>query len=225
MPNPVTVRALRRRWKPHKQRLEGSPTSIRFHRACSWLQRAETAIESKDLDLALLAQWIAFNALYGRWDERKQEPLPDRACMRTFVDRMLELDADGLIKGMLGEDKRLVMSILEDEYLSRYFWQQPGEERARKSKKVKLDARSWYVEGNWTLILDRVIERVYLLRCQLVHGAATYNGSLNRTAIRRCCTMMEHLIPALLIVWVDHGADLDWGAMCFPPHRAANRRR
>ena len=40
----LTVRALRRRWKPHKERLSGGSqqqqdTAIRFHRACSWLGR------------------------------------------------------------------------------------------------------------------------------------------------------------------------------------------
>ena len=36
-----TVRDLRHRWKPHKERLAGlkgeQATSIRFHRACSWM--------------------------------------------------------------------------------------------------------------------------------------------------------------------------------------------
>lgn len=65
----MTVRDLRRLWKPHKERLNGSAaehsTTIRFHRACSWLQRAEQATKD-DLDLSLLSQWIAFNALYGQ---------------------------------------------------------------------------------------------------------------------------------------------------------------
>ena len=73
----MTVRDLRRLWKPHKERLNGSatehPTTIRFHRACSWMQRAEQATKD-DLDLALLSQWIAFNALYGQWDHEVREP-------------------------------------------------------------------------------------------------------------------------------------------------------
>ena len=67
------VRDLRRRWKPHKQRLAQvipeHPTNIRFHRACSWLQRVEQLEGEEDGDLGLLGQWIAFNALYGQWSE------------------------------------------------------------------------------------------------------------------------------------------------------------
>ncbi len=65
-------------------------------------------------------------------------------------------------------------------------------------------------------------ERVYLARCQLVHGAATYGGKLNRTALRRCVMMMQRLLPAMLMVWIDHGADEDWGPLCYPPMRSVH---
>jgi len=57
------------------------------------------------------------------------------------------------------------------------------------------------------------------MRCQLVHRAATYGGRLNRTTLRRCAMMMQRLLPALLMVWIDHGADEDWGPLCYPPMR------
>ena len=50
----------------------------------------------------------------------------------------------------------------------------------------------------WTMILDEILARVYLMRCQLVHGAATYGGKLNRTSLKRCVMMMQRLLPALL---------------------------
>ncbi len=60
-----TVHDLRRRWKPHKERLPAlggeQPTSIRFHRACSWMARVEQVSEGQDHDLGLVGLWIAFN--------------------------------------------------------------------------------------------------------------------------------------------------------------------
>lgn len=226
---PVTVRDLRRQWKPHKERLvdleSGHPTHVRFHRACSWLQRAEQVIEASDLDLAILSHWIAFNSLYGQWDAEAREPVADNVCWRHFLDRMLDLDKSNFIVDALIANKPLVMSIFDDEFLTRYFWQEPTEKRANQSKKTKYDARTWYPLGNWILILDRLFERIYLLRCQLVHGAATYNSSLNRTAIRRCSMMMDQLLRAFLLVWINHGADQDWGIMCYPPMRSKARVR
>ncbi len=223
-----TVRDLRRNWKPNKERLSTlvseHPTNIRFHRACSWLQRSEKITESNDLDLAILGQWVAFNSLYGQWDEGDREPLGDTLCWRHFLERMLSLDDSNFIVDVLMENKPLVMAIFDDEFLSRYFWQEPSDKRASKSKKTMYDARTWYIDGNWTLILDRLIERIYLLRCQLVHGAATFNSSLNRTATRRCSQMMDHILRAFLLVWINHGADEDWGIMCYPPITASRSR-
>lgn len=224
-----TVRDLRRKWKPHKERLNEieaeHPTNIRFHRSCSWLQRAEQIIEKHDLDLAILSQWVAFNSLYGQWEDETRVPVSDTVCWRDFLDRMLKLDGSNYIVDALMENKPLVMSIFDDEFLSRYFWQEPTDARASKSKKTKYDARTWYLQGSWTMVLDRLIERIYLLRCQLVHGAATFNSSLNRTATRRCSQMMDHLLRAFLSVWIDHGADEDWGIMCYPPMRSKVGKR
>jgi hypothetical protein len=215
------IRDLRRRWKPHKERLQTlggeQPTAIRFHRACSWMARVEEMPEGEDHDLGLLSLWIAFNSLYGQWDAQKREPRPDRESWRAFIDRLLKLDRDGCIPQCLQEHKRLVMTLLEDQYLSGFFWQEPSAKRAGQAKKAAHNAHGWYIEKRWVLVLDEILDRVYLLRCQLVHGAATYGGKLNRTSLKRCFWMMQRLLPAFLLVWIDHGADEDWGPMCYPP--------
>ena len=217
----LTVRELRRVWKPQKERLNAEhaqhPTNIRFHRACSWLQRVEDAEEHEALDLLLLSLWTSFNALYGQWDGERQEPVSDVDCWQHFLDRMLVLDRDGLIQDKLEEHKKLVMVLFDDEYLSRFFWQEPTDQRAKRVRRTRHEAQAWYAEKNWTMVLQRLFERIYLLRCQLVHGAATYDSSFNRTAIRRCIQMMDHLLRTFLEVWVRWGADEDWGIMCYPP--------
>jgi len=216
-----TVHDLRRRWKPHKDRLaalEGEqPTSIRFHRACSWMARVEQMPDGLDHDLGLVGLWIAFNSLYGQWDCQRREPKPDRESWRGFIDRILKLDGSGHVAGALQEHKRLVMSLLDDEYLSGFFWQEPSDIRAKQSRKAAYNAQTWYIENRWTMVLDEILARIYVMRCQLVHGAATYGGKLNRTSLKHCVTMMQRLLPALLLVLIDHGADEDWGEMCYPP--------
>ena len=62
----LTVHQLRRRWKPHKECLHAKggeqPTSIRFHRACSWMAHVENNADGEDHDLDLISLWIAFNS-------------------------------------------------------------------------------------------------------------------------------------------------------------------
>lgn len=199
------------------------PTAIRLHRTFSWLARCEQIEAGQDNDVLLICLWIGFNGLYGRWDEQRREPLPDRQCWRDFVERLLTLDTEGRIGAALVEQRDLVMSLLDDEYLSEYFWEEPTEARAGKSKKARFDARTWYLEGKWGLLLDRLLERVYLLRCQLIHGAATHGGKLNRASLARCAQMMSILLDRFLTVMIDQGGGEDWGAMCYPPLKPSTR--
>ncbi len=219
----TTVEQLRDRWKPHKDCFAAKggvqPTAIRFHRACSWMAQVEKDPEGTDHDLGLISLWISLNSLYGQWDDQKKTPKPDRECWQAFVDTILQLDDSSYVADALSEHKRLVMTLLEDEYLSNFFWKEPSTKRAGQSKKAKYDAQGWYVEKRWVMILDQVLDRIYLMRCQLVHGAATYGGQLNRASLRRCVMMIQRLLPAFLMVWIDHGTDQDWGQMCYPPLR------
>ena len=217
----LTVRQLRRRWKPNKDRLAeiqpNHPAGIRFHRACSWLQRAEEQQGTEALDQVLLYQWVSLNALYGQWDPKTRNPQPDSVTLDRFVERMFALDSEDSLPAVLKEQRELVLAILDDEYLSKYYWDAPSPKQARRSRKVKFDASTWYLEGRWILLLDRVLERIYLLRCQLVHGAATCGSKLNRTALQRCTTMLSHLLPAMLTIFTDSAAEEDWGLLCYPP--------
>ena len=217
----VSVRSLRRRWKPHKERLQSEQddqsTSIRFHRSCSWLSEVEKNTDKKHHDVNLIRLWISFNALYGQWNGQRREPLPDRESWRDFTNRILSLDENKTIANCLEDHKSLVMTVLEDQYLSNYFWKEPSPKRARQSKRTKFNAHDWYREERWIMVLDQILDRIYMLRCQLVHGAATHGGKLNRTSLRHCVMMMQRLLPAFLMVWVEQGADEDWGPMCYPP--------
>lgn len=215
----LTVRDLRRRWKPIKERLnteqDSHPTAIRVHRAFSWLARVETLED--DIDNSLICRWISFNSLYGQWNAPKREPAADSVSWKQFLSRVQTLDGSNHIVNVLVDHKKLVMAILDDEYLSRFFWEEPSDARARKSKKAKYNAQTWYLEKRWVMILERLVERIYFMRCQLMHGAATFGGKLNRTSLKHCSIMLGHLLQGTLLVMIDHGADEDWGSMCYPP--------
>ncbi len=58
--------------------------------------------------------------------------------------------------------------------MSGFFWQEPSDIRAKQSRKAAYNAQTWYIENRWTMVLDEILARIYIMRCQLVHGAATY---------------------------------------------------
>jgi hypothetical protein len=74
-----TVHDLRHRWKPHKERLLAlkgeQATSIRFHRACSWMARAEQMPDGQDHDLGLISLWITVrHRAIGRYQYGAVDP-------------------------------------------------------------------------------------------------------------------------------------------------------
>lgn len=217
----TTVRDLRRQWKPHKERLgeirSDHPTAVRFHRAFSRLDQAEKLDPDQDSDLVLIQQWVALNALYGTWDEEGREPTGDRPAWKSFLERILSIDEAEYIRAVLVEHKQLVLAILGNAYLNRHYWQEPREQSMGRFRSASRRAHSWYFEKRWLIIMEQFTERIYLLRCQIIHGAATCGSRLNRDALRRCTRMMELLNPAILRVWIENGVDEDWGPLCYPP--------
>ena len=69
---------------------------IRVHRSLSWLDRAFELDPEEQPDGRLLFDWIAFNALYGSWDEREGFPAPDAPAWRDFLRRLLKADRENL---------------------------------------------------------------------------------------------------------------------------------
>jgi hypothetical protein len=182
------------------------------------MHRAELVTDHDALDDKLIFQWIGFNALYGQWDQQEREPMRDRGSWKKFLQCVIDLDADHHVSTALLKHRRLVLSIYEDEYLSSHFWEDPHEDgKLRIAMQSYSEAPRWYQRKEYATILKRLVDRIYLLRCQLVHGAATREGRLNRRPLRRCTLMMDYLMPAFLLVLIDHGWPRDWGALCYPP--------
>lgn len=170
--------------------------------------------------MVLICRWIALNSLYGAWDPADGRAVGHQDSLRVFLERLLKIDQGSRLKGVMVEHKRLVLALLEDKFLNDYFWEGPEQSDGRLTRD-RHRAQGWYVEQRWLVILEAVLERIYLLRCQLVHGAATFGGKLNRTAVGRSATMLGHLVPAALEVVISCGADQNWGIMCYPPLHSA----
>jgi hypothetical protein len=222
-----TVRDLRRRWKPVKEgpaaAPEHEPVRIRLHRCFSWMQRVETVsaldADGAAVDAHLIFRWTALNALYGRWDADRREPAGDRATLHDFTSRITRADADGRIGELLRTHRPLLESLVGDEFLLRHFWEDPEIDVAGKTSGAVRKLRETVREARYARTLDDVLGRVYFLRCQLVHGAATFNGRQNRGAVRRAARFLELLLPELTTVIIDHDWSGDWGGLCYPPQR------
>ncbi len=64
-------------------------------------------------------------------------------------------------------------------------------------------------------LLGVLFNRLYTLRNQLIHGGATWNGSINREQMRDCTSLLGKLVPLIIKLMMD-SADTLWGDACYP---------
>jgi hypothetical protein len=71
------------------------------------------------------------------------------------------------------------------------------------------------MEGHTDTVLSIVIDRLYVLRNQLVHGGATWNSSINRAQVKDGAQILLAIVPIVIELMLDHPAE-DFGAILYP---------
>ena len=210
-----TAELLRERFKaiPEDQRDANQPFSIRIWRGLSWLERAEAA---DDLEGRFISLWIAFNAIYGYLEEGVNAP--DHASWQEFLARIVRADGPDVLGKILWAEQLTILRLIDSKYLFRPFWLgQPGaDEKLQRSRQHAIRA---YNSRQALAVLQELFERLYVMRQQVFHGAATSGSKLNRTAIKRCTGVLVQVIPAMIEIMIAAGPETDWGEVCFPPVR------
>ena len=189
--------------------------ATRLHRAISWLQCADKYQE--DDDLGFISLWIAFNACYGV--EGETEQLSERATFRKFIEQLNAFDHDKKIYHCLWMNySSFVKAVVDNQFVFAPFWssQREGnsdwEKPFASSKKLAMKALA---DGNVSLLLEIVLDRLYVLRNQLMHGGATYQSRVNRDQVKDGGRMLMELLPIIIEIMMDE-QDSDWGEIYFP---------
>jgi hypothetical protein len=208
-----------------RQRAERAawPTNLalRVHRALSWLHGAEKLAAAGDLDGQFVYLWIAFNAAYATdIDEKYRES--EQQTFRGFVEKLVQLDADGKRFDALvwQEFPSSIRVLLDNEYVYSEFWKSqngtlPKDAWQASFAAANKAAKSALGRQDTVTVLSIVLSRIYTLRNQLVHGGATWGGSVNREQLRDCTHLMARLVPLVIEVMMDHPGTL-WGQGTYP---------
>lgn len=184
----------------------------RLHRALSWLGRTEQ--EKDDDDARFLFLWVAFNAAYaGQFNDEGKE----LAKARVFIDRLLALDTQRRIHALLFERfSGPVRSLLDNRYVYAPFWRalanHDGSGRWKQSfDEGKRAALRALLDQATDVCLMLVLERLYVLRNQLVHGGATWRSSANRSQLRDGVRLLGTLVPLMLELMMEAGNEQQQG--------------
>lgn len=190
---------------------------IRVHRALSWYKRAGSLPVAEEPETKFILLWIALNCLYSRWDAAQNAPGKDTAARQAFLARACAWDP-ALIERILRRYRPLLKKVLEEPFLSNTFWRDPHNPKAKGW--AAADAN--YLErnlkaGEHAKLIGQTMDRLYVLRGQLVHGASTGGGRLNRKPLSFCLQLLNELVPLLIHMTLEHGCNDDWPELCYPP--------
>lgn len=188
--------------------------NIRIHRAISWLKSAEDCEANPDLQLVSL--WIAFNACYGNPNDRIQA---ERQNFSAFIAKLVHHDTENRIYNLLWNHfSGPIRKLIDSRYLFKPFWDfHRGEIQDWKlayDKSVN-DATLMFSNYNVTGTLEVVLDRLYILRNQLVHGGATYQSKVNRDQVKTGNNMLQLLIPVFIEIMMQNYQE-NWGEIYYP---------
>ena len=211
---PQTASDLRARFKaiPADQRDANQAFSVRVWRGLSWLERSESA---GDVEGRFISLWIAFNAIYGHLSDEGLNA-PDRSSWQEFLASIVKFDGADRLGAIMRREQLHVLRLVDNQYLFRPFWggQKDAPERLKRlRRRVILHLQEASAVG----VFEELFERLYVLRQQVFHGAATVQSKLNRSYLKAATQLLSWIIPAMVEIIIEAGPERDWGEVCFPP--------
>ena len=213
----ITFDELNEEWERVRDTLPDT-LGLRMRRALSWLGRAEQEKE-RDHDAAFIFYWIAFNAAYAK--DRPSVPVSTaRDEFDHYFRTILSLDSRNAIYDAIWNTFSGPIRILFDnQYVYQPFWEHLAgrgydnwEYTFNESKKR---VHAALARSDTNFILNALFDRLYVLRIQLMHGGATWGGSVNRDQVRDGARIMASLVPIFVGLMMAH-PDEDWGSMDYP---------
>lgn len=198
---------------------DGFPEALglRVHRALSWLDRAEQ--ETQDEDTRFILLWIGFNSAYA--EHIGDDFVSEQSRFRQFFRTIVALDSEGAIHAILwSRFSNEVRTLLVNPYVFPAFWKHHNGEAGHADWRERLEAERLATfaslgQKDASRVLGLVFERLYVLRNQLVHGGATWAGSVNRAQVRDGSALLGRLLPAFIEIQMAH-PDRDWGRPFYP---------
>ena len=191
---------------------------IRVRRAISWREKADLARSHRDIDAEFIFLWISFNALYGtprylsagKPSAGKGDEVSD---FRHFIQEA-EKVSPGSIKQALELCKDEIKIVCESPFLDIRCWRQWDSSRIRERQQRIGAARLVPSE----LHLEGLLVRIYTLRNQLLHGAATDKGRRNRESLKAAIPIMRAATKTFISIVEKYGTAIQGlDPIPFPP--------
>jgi hypothetical protein len=108
--------------------------------------------------------------------------------------------------------------LIENQFVYKPFWEyQRGEIKDWKKQHEKsvTDSMKFLSVKNVEGLLEVVLDRLYTLRNQLMHGGSTFKSDVNRSQVKDGNNMLKLLVPIVIEIMLIN-KDEDWGDIYYP---------
>lgn len=205
---------LKRKLKSYKDTPE--TLAIRLHRAISWLKCAEE--NNNNHDIQFLSLWISYNACYAI-DEKTENDLTERNQFNEFVATLARHDHEKRFFNLLwNKFSGPVRLIIENQFIFKPFWEaQRGKNIPWKKlfEQSNKEANKYLSKNEVAKLIEVVLDRLYMLRNQIMHGGSTYKSKVNRAQVRDACNILKLFIPIIIDIMIENRNE-DWGEIYYP---------
>jgi hypothetical protein len=203
--------------KQHRDQLSESHAT-RLHRAVSWIGAA--AGQDTDIDLQFISLWISFNACYIV-NEGSSESLAERIAFLRFIEKLIAHDTHKKIYAILWETySGPVKALIKNPFVFHGFWSVKRNDKNDDSwqqefNRLSVSALNSLSRQQVPELLAIVLDRLFVLRNQLLHGGATYKSQVNREQVQDGVDLLGALMPTVIEIILS-APNEDWGEIYYP---------
>jgi len=174
----------------------------------------------EDPDVCFILLWVGFNAAYADGDAGPNSPT-DRALFKQFLTTLSRFDKKSRVQDATwNRYRREIESLVYSKYLFAPFWQfQNGangfDDWPTRFDRHRTETAFFIKQRDTAKTLAKVVDSLYVLRNQLLHGGATWKSSVNRRQVEDGVAVIGWMLPLFVDIMLDNPG-LDWGEPFYP---------
>ena len=199
-----------------------SDNQLRLRRCLSWLEKAKHDHENEDFDTSFIFHWVAFNSMYATTESENQPSL-----YKVYFEKITRLDYNHSIRNTLRPIFGPHISpLLRTRYIYGTYWKYDLDRTSKnqtdslweekRKNLTKTITAGLTANGDINHALNCIFDLLYVLRNQLIHGLATYKGSVNREQVQNGSMILAKAVPCFAVLMLGY-PDQDWGQSPYPP--------
>ncbi len=195
----------------------------RLTRAKSWIEAARS-LPPDQKHAAFVFLYVAYNALYGqrRYEGSEKDAQRDR---EEFLRRVWLMHAhdmrhgENILQRAFEACRDQGLALIKDIFLRNTYWRHEvrAKELRKRFSRLAKRAEDEMKAGRHEEFLDLVLQRLAVLRNQIMHGCATYGpNSKGIASLENGLAVLRELVPAFRKLMSRYGQHVDWPAVPYP---------